>query len=83
MSCHVDEAYLHFKKPYVHPKEAYTYSKESCTNTHSTLLHELLPNAPKQLFEEGAVALLLPLCLLRDFRFLSFTSFLGIVSVSV
>ena len=35
----------------------------------------------KEAFETAAAAVLLPICCLRDFRFLSFTSVLGIVSV--
>jgi len=46
------------------------------------VLQELFPEVSKQAFQEAAAAVLLPITLLRDFGFLSFTSLLGVIAVS-
>ena len=46
------------------------------------VLQELFPEVSKQAFQEATAAVLLPITLLRDFGFLSFTSLLGVIAVS-
>ena len=45
-------------------------------------LQELFPGVSKRTFQEATAAVLLPITLLRDFGFLSFTSLLGVIAVS-